>query len=60
MLVGYGIWDINLVFYPVSIFLKAHAFHVLRVVRVVIGGCHCAKLVVAFDKHTFRIEIGEA
>ena len=60
MLVGYGIRNINLVFYPVGVFLEAHAFHVLRVVGVVISGCHCAELVVTFDKHTFRIKIGKA
>lgn len=59
MLVGDGVGDKYFIFYPVSIFRKAHPFHVLRIVRIVVDGSHGTQLVEAFDKHSFGIHVGE-
>ena len=60
MLVGDGFGDVDLVFYPVGVFLEAEFLHVYGVVRVVVDSSHCAELVESFDQHSFRIEIGES
>ena len=60
VLVRYGIRNVDLVFHPVSFLLKTHTLHVLRIVRIVVNGCHGAELIEAFDQHAFRIEVCEA
>ena len=60
MLVGYGVGNVDFVFHPIGILLKAHAFQMLRIVGIVINGGHGAELVESFDEHTFGIEICES
>ena len=60
-LIGHFLRHLDLQFHVVVILLKPfHAFHVLRVVRIVIVDIHCGQLVEALDEHTLTVGIDKA
>ena len=57
---GNGVGHFHVEFHPVGLFGEAHAFHMLRIIGVIIDGGHGAYLLEPFDKHSFVVHVGES
>ena len=60
VLFGYGIGHIYLHLHPVGTLAQPEAFHVLRIVGIVVDGGHGRELVKALHKHTLSVHVGKA
>ena len=56
---GYFLRNVDTNLHPVNLLLKAHGFHVARIVIGVINGVHRTRQMEVLHKHTFLIEVGD-